>query len=90
MTLPGNILVPYKWLQLLDRLPRLRGIAREGTVHVVAYFSTRSGISLWSLLVLVGVDDAEEHGISWRECWASAVISLTLCTQFRLNVLRYF
>ena len=26
-------------------------------------FSTRSGISSWSLLVLVGVDDAEEHGI---------------------------
>ena len=26
-------------------------------------FSTRSGISSWSLLVLVGVDDAEEHGV---------------------------
>ena len=38
VTLPGNILVPYKWLQLLDWLPHLRGIAREGTVHVVAYF----------------------------------------------------
>ena len=27
-------------------------------------FSTNSGISLWSLLILVGVDDAEEHSIS--------------------------
>ena len=38
VTLPGNIQVPYKWLQLLNRLPCLRGIAREGTVHVAAYF----------------------------------------------------
>ena len=38
VTLPSNILVPYRWLQLLDRLPHLRGIAREGTVHVAAYF----------------------------------------------------
>ena len=26
-------------------------------------FSTRLGISLWSLLVLVGIDDAAEHSI---------------------------
>ena len=25
--------------------------------------STSSGISSWSLLILVGIDDAEEHGI---------------------------
>ena len=63
VTLPGNILVPYKWLQLLNRLPHLREIAQEGTVHVAAYFSTSSGMSSWSLLILVGIDDAEEHGI---------------------------
>ena len=38
VTLPDNILVPYKWLQLPDRLPHLTGIAQEGTVYVVAYF----------------------------------------------------
>ena len=26
-------------------------------------FSTRSGISSWPLLILVGIDDAEEHGV---------------------------
>ena len=61
MTLPGNILGHYKWLQPLNLLPHRRGIAQEDTVHVVAYFP--SGISSWSLLILVGVDDAEEHGI---------------------------
>ena len=38
VTLPGNIQVPYKWLQLLDRLPCLRGIAWKDTLHVAAYF----------------------------------------------------
>ena len=53
-------------------------------------FSTRSGISLWSLLVLVGIDDAAGAQHPWRECWASALLSSTLCTQFWLNILRYF
>ena len=38
VTLPDNILVHYKWLQLLNRLPHPRGIAQEDTVHVAAYF----------------------------------------------------
>ena len=38
VTLPSNIQVLYKWLQLLDRFPHLKGIAREDTVHVAACF----------------------------------------------------
>ena len=39
------------------------GVCTGGYSTCSSLFSTRLGISSWSLLVLVGVDDAEEHGI---------------------------
>ena len=61
MTLPGSIQVLYKSLQLLDQLLRRKVIALEDAVPATVLSATKSGIC--SSLILVGVDDADEHGV---------------------------
>ena len=61
VTLPGSIQVLYKLLQLLNQLLRLKVIALGGCSTCSGLFFTKSGIC--SSLILVGIEDADEHGI---------------------------
>ena len=63
MTLPDNTPVLYKSLLPLSQLIHLMAIVQEGRGTCGDVFSTNLGISLSSVLVLVGVDDAEEHSV---------------------------
>ena len=77
-------------LPLLGRPPRLMEIGGYNCCNGVS--GTKSGISSWSLSTLVGVDDADEHGVSgvnaghWHFCfWQSEHSSgFTVCDIFIL------
>ena len=64
MTLPDNIVVHYRLLLPPDQLLHLKEIVRVCTKLGSGILSTSSGMSSSSVLCLVGIDDAEEHGVS--------------------------
>ena len=61
MILPGIVRLTYKSLQHLDQLLHQKVSARVDGNCCTGLFATNSGIC--SSLVLIGVDDADEHGV---------------------------
>ena len=64
VTLPDSILVHYRLLLPPNQLLHPREIVSGGYKTCSGILSTSSGMSSSSALCLVGINDAEEHGIS--------------------------